>query len=639
MVRRESAKLVYAGPIPAQASKVFMTSKQILEKYIKFYTDRGHKQVPNVSLVPENDPTLLFVNSGMFPLVPYLSGQSHPLGKRLVNVQRAGRFQEDLAEVGDNRHTTAFHMIGNWSLGDYFKKEQLPWVYEFFVEVLGLDINKMYATVFAGDENAPKDAESIDLITKIFAKHGVTAKEGERIFPCGKEDNWWKRGDAPGELGGPDSETFYYIGKTGNGLGLDPAKHQDEFIEIGNSVFMQYYKTDVGGWAELPQKNVDFGGGLERIALAVQQKQDIFETDNFWPIVQKIQELSGKNYLQDAQTTKAMRILADHIRACTFLAMDGVTPSNKDQGYILRRLLRRMVRAGRLLGVAKDISVNLVGTVVESFSWLYPDLVAKQKTIEDIFADEESKFAKTLAKGSVEVDKVLMEYGNVGEKKKLLIPNDAAKIAFDLYQSIGYPAEIFLEDVKDRNIEIDTGEFNEGFEDIFQEHQAGSRKGAEQKFKGGLADQNEQTIKYHTATHLLHHALRKVLGEHVIQKGSNITGERLRFDFPHAQKLTDAELKAVEAEVNSNIKKSLPVNFVTLPKAEAEKTKALHAFNEKYGDTVNVYYIGDSLESALSKEFCGGPHVKNTSELGQLEIYKQESIGKGVQRIYAKFKV
>lgn len=608
-----------------------MSSKEILEKFINFYVERGHKQVPNVSLVPENDPTLLFVNSGMFPLVPYLSGQPHPLGKRLVNVQRAGRFAEDLYEVGDNRHTTAFHMIGNWSLGDYFKDQQLPWAYQFLVEVLGLDINKMYATVFKGDDSAPKDNESVEIIKKIFTKYGVEAKEGERIFAYGKESNWWKRGDTPGELGGPDSEIFYYVGKDGNGLGLDPDAHQDKFIEIGNSVFMQYVKNAKGGWDTLSQKNVDFGGGLERIAFAVQGKQDIFETDNFWPIVEKIEQISGKKYHESEAVTKSMRILADHIRACTFLAMDGVIPSNKDQGYMLRRLLRRMVRAGRVLGVEKDISVSLVSAVVTTMSWIYPQLVEKQKSIQDLFADEENKFAQTLARGSKEVAKVL-------EKVDLRDVPALAKAAFDLYQSTGYPSEIFLEDVRDRT-SINEKEFAKVFAEVNQAHQAESRTGAEQKFKGGLADQSENTIKYHTITHLLNAALHKVLGDHVMQKGSNITGERLRFDFPNETKLNEEQIKAVEDEINSAIAKKFPVNMVTLSKSEAEKTGATHAFNEKYGDQVNVYFIGESLDNCISKEFCGGPHVKNTSELQSVEIYKQESIGKGIQRIYARFKI
>lgn len=606
-----------------------MTSQEILTAYIDFFKARGHVQIPNVSLVPENDPTLLFVNSGMFPLVPYLSGQAHPSGKRLVNVQRAGRFQEDLAEVGDNRHTTAFHMMGNWSLGDYFNKEQLPWIYEFFIEKCGLDAHKMYATVFAGDESAPKDNESIEIIQEIFKKYGIDAQEGSRIFACGKESNWWKRGDTVGELGGPDSEIYYFVGE-GDGFGKNPIDDQENFIEIGNSVFMQYKKTADGSWEELSQKNVDFGGGLERIAMVVQKKKDVFETDNFWPTILKIQELSGKKYNESPAITKAMRVLADHIRGCVFLAMDGVLPSRKDQGYMLRRLLRRMIRAGWTLGINKDISVNLVAVMCDTLSWLYPDLKSKQKKIQNIFKSEEEKFIKTLQAGAKEVDRILtrIDTSNL---------NQLVVAAFDLYQSLGYPEDMFLEDLKDRNVAVDSEKLRFEFNKMVLEHQSLSRTGAEAKFKGGLADQSKINIKYHTATHLLQMALRQVLGDNVAQKGSNITNERLRFDFNFAGKLSADQILKVENIVNDVVAKGLPVNFVTLPRAEAEKTGALHAFGEKYGDTVTVYFIGESLESAVSKEFCGGPHVSNTSELGKLAIYKQEKIGDGVLRVYGKF--
>jgi alanyl-tRNA synthetase len=605
-----------------------MRSQEILEKYINFYQEKGHKVIPNVSLIPENDPTLLFVNSGMFPLVPYLSGQPHPMGKRLVNIQRSLRF-EDIEEVGiSNRHTVAFHMLGNWSLGDYFKEEQLPWVYEFLVEVLGLDINRMYASVFEGDEFAPKDDESVSILQQVFKKYGIEAKEGERIFSYGRGDNWWQRGEAVGELGGPDSEIFYYIGTEGNGLGRNPADNQDDFIEIGNSVFMQYVKTETG-WEELSQKNVDFGGGLERLALAVQGKQDIYLTDNFLQIVQKIEEISGKKYGSEALVTKSMRVEADHIRACVFLAMDGVLPSNKDQGYVLRRLIRRMVRAGRVLGVERDLSVSLTATVVKSLEWLYPPLSEKQAGIEGIFVEEENKFRKTLEKGSLEFKKVIKD----------VKPNETALAgkAFDLYQSVGYPAEIFVEDWKDLGNHLNEKKFYQEFERIFREHKDASRKGAEQKFTGGLADHSEEVVKYHTATHLLHKALREVLGEQVVQQGSNITSERLRFDFNYPQKLTEEEIAKVVGLMNNMIKKAYSVGFKVMPREEAEKTGAIQAFGEKYGDNVKVYYIGDSLEEAVSKEFCGGPHVENTSKLKPINIYKQESIGKGIMRIYARF--
>lgn len=604
-----------------------MSSQELLQKFIQFYHDRGHVLIPNVSLVPENDPSLLFVNSGMFPLVPYLSGQAHPSGKRLVNVQRSIRF-EDIDSVGDRTHTIAFHMMGNWGLGDYFKKEQLPWVYELLVDVLGIDPHKLFATVFAGDESAPKDEESVEILKEVFKKYGIDAKEGERIFAYGKKSNWWKRGDAVGELGGPDSEIFYYLGK-GDGVGKSPENNEDEFLEIGNSVFMQYKKTE-NGWEELSQKNVDFGGGLERMAWVVQGKQDIFETDNFWPIIEKVEELSGKKYHENENVTRSMRILADHMRASVFLSMDGVVPSNKDQGYILRRLLRRMTRASRFLGVENDLSVNLVGRVVEMFKWVYPQLVEKRLYIEQIFAEEENKFRKTLARGDKEFNKNIT---GVNYSTKQL-----AQIAFDMYQSLGYPSEIFLEEVKDKGIAVSDKEFNAAFDAVFNQHKEGSRAGSEQKFKGGLADQSEEVIKYHTATHLLHQALRMVLGEHVSQKGSNITGERLRFDFSHPQKLTEEEIQKVQKIVNEKIAAKLPVNCLVLSKEEAEETGALHFFGEKYGDQVSVYYVGDSIEGAFSKEFCGGPHVKNTSELRSVEIFKQESVGGGNQRVYARFK-
>lgn len=609
-----------------------MTSKEILEKYIQFYKDRGHKQVPNMSLIPEGDSTLLFVNSGMFPLVPYLSGQPHPLGKRLVNVQRAGRFQEDLAEVGDIRHTTMFHMIGNWSLGDYFKEEQLPWVYEFFVETLGLDPKRLFATVFEGDKFAPRDATSIEIIKKIFAKYGIKAEVDQRIYTCGRDKNWWQRGDAVGELGGPDSEIYYYLGE-GSGEGMNPSQYEDDFLEIGNSVFCQYKRTPDNGWEELTQKNVDFGGGLERIAMISQGKHDIFETDMFLPLIEKIQELSGKKYNSDLTTTRAMRVLADHIRGVTFMAMDGVLPSNKDQGYILRRLLRRMVRTGRVLGVQKNISANLVSVIVDIYKWLYPELVEKQSAIEATFISEEDRFRTLLEKNAPTVEKQIDAM--LGDSNKVNI-SELAETAFNLYQSLGYPTEMFVEDVKSRYAAFSEATFYESYAKVEEAHKAKSRSGAEQKFKGGLADQSDQVVKYHTATHLLQAALRKVLGGHVVQRGSNITGERLRFDFPNEAKLTEAQLKEVEDIINNEISRSTPVNYLDMPIDAAEKTGAVHAFGEKYGDLVRVYFVGNSLETAFSKEFCGGPHVNNTSEIGPIKIYKQESIGKGLQRIYAK---
>lgn len=601
-----------------------MTSQEVLNAFLLFEKANDHKEIPNLSLVPEGDSTLLFVNSGMFPLVPYLSGEPHPLGKRLVNVQRSVRF-EDIEDIGDNRHTTAFHMLGNWSLGDYFKAEQLPWVYEFLIEKLDLDPQRLYGSVFEGDENAPRDEDSIALLQEIFSKYGIEAKVGQRIFPYGKEDNWWQRGDAVGELGGPDSEIYYYIGTDGTGIGKNPADFQADFIEIGNSVFMQYVKTEAG-WSELPQKNVDFGGGLERITMVVQGKEDIFETDSFWPIIEKVQEMSGKNYYQDEEVKQSMRILADHARSSIFIAMDGVLPSNKDQGYALRRFLRRMVRYARKLGIQQEATVDLVSVTAEMLTWLYPELRSKVKSVEAVFKEEEEKFSGTLERGQKELLKRLERFE--GSVKEL------AAIAFDVYSSLGYPPELTLDEARIGKVELSRSLFEKEYADYVAKHQELSRVGAEQKFAGGLADHSQQVVKYHTTTHLLNKALREVLGEHIMQRGSNITGERLRFDFNHDQPLTENQVDRVEKIINQHIAEHLPVMFEMMPIAEAEKTGAVHAFNEKYGDTVKVYFIGNSLATAVSKEFCGGPHVQNTNELDLVKLYKQESVGKGVRRVY-----
>lgn len=605
-----------------------MRSNEILKTYLEFYKEKGHALIPNVSLVPENDPTLLFVNSGMFPLVPYLSGQKHPLGKRLVNVQRCLRF-DDLENVGTtNRHTVAFHMIGNWSLGDYFKQEQLSWVYELFIEKLGLDVNRMYATVFAGDQDAPRDEASIDLLKSIFRKYGIDAQENERIFAQGKSDNWWMRGEAVGELGGPDSEVYYYIGQDGDGFGKNPVDFQDDFIEIGNSVFMQYKKSELG-WQELPQKNVDFGGGLERIALAVQNKSDIFLTDNFYPLIERIEKITGVEYTKDQKTLKAMRTIADHIRATTFLAMDDVKPANKDQGYVLRRLVRRMVRFSHNDFGVTGISKQLVPVVAEMFSDTYPQITKDLDEIVNILETEETKFLKTFSSTQKKV------YAFLEQENPTL--ETLAVQGFDFYQSYGYPYEIYMDDVIDKLGEkLNIAEIETQLKQKIANHQNKSREGALQKFKGGLASHDDQIVKYHTATHLLHWALRKVLGEDTRQMGSNITNERLRFDFTSNKYPSTQELERVEKLINEKIALGLPVSAVELKKEEAEKVGALHFFGEKYGETVTVYFIGDSLESAISKEFCGGPHIQNTSEIGSIEIFKMKSIGTNTYRVYMK---
>lgn len=606
-----------------------MTSEQVLKKFLQFYKKKGHKQIPNMSLVPENDPSLIFVNSGMFPLVPYLFGEKHPLGKRLMNIQRCIRFDEDIDDVGKTiRHTSVFHQLGNWSLGDYFKEEQLHWLYEFVVEELGLDITKIYASVFRGDKDAPRDTESVKILKDIFAKYGIEAQLGERIFEYDKSENWWKRGDAIGEPGGPDSEIFYFVGDDPSDK--NPLDNDDKFIEMGNSVFMQYKKTK-NGWEELSQKNIDFGGGFERLVMFVQGKNDIFEIDDYWPIIERIQEVSGRNYYDDDETKVGMRLLADHMRACVLIAMDGVIPSNTEQGYILRQYLRRMVRAGMKLGVKKNITLDLVESVTVSLSWLYPNLPEQQDLFINLFSEEEKRFRKVLQKGSRQVDNLLLGVKSASSE-------NLADIAFNLYQSVGYPFEIFLEDIKDRGIKTDLSVVESLYKSRVKKHKDKSRKGAEQKFKGGLADKSEKTIKLHTATHLLQWALREVLGDNVVQRGSNITSKRLRFDFPHNSKLSEEEIKQVEKLVNKKIASRVPVQYEILPKTEAEKTGALHAFGEKYGNKVKVYYIGSDLNSAFSKEFCGGPHVSNTKELGKFKITRQKRIGTNLLRVYATLK-
>ncbi len=605
-----------------------LSAQQILQKYFGHFAKYGHKQIPNVSVVPKEDSTLLFVNSGMFPLVPYLMGEPHPLGKRLTNVQRSIRF-EDMEEVGqDIRHTTAFHMIGNWSLGDYFKKEQLTWIYEFFVEVLRLDPNRLYATVFKGDAFVPRDEESIEILKRIFKKYGIDAKLGERTFEFGRESNWWQRGDAIGEPGGPDSEIFYWLLDRPPKPGENPETAEDHFLEIGNSVFMQYVKTKTG-WEELPQKNVDFGGGLERIAMVVQGKQDIFLTDMFEPVIRAIEKLTNKPY---ESHKKEFRIIADHMRASVIIGMDGVIPSNKEQGYVLRRLLRRMFRFAHKLGAKSNIVTQLVEPTITMLEWLYPWWREKQKQIEEIFTEEEKRFNNVLRKVLPKVEQLATRLA--GKKANT---EELAKYAFNLYQSLGFPPEMFEEELEHQNIKFDKKAYQEAYKKLFEKHQEISRKGAEKKFKGGLAEHTETTIRYHTATHLLHAALYTLIDPNIHQKGSNITNERLRFDFPLHRDLTKEEIKKLGDWVNERIKEGLPVNFVILNKEEAKKI-AKYIPGEEYPEKVKVYYIGHTLEDAISREFCGGPHVKNTKEIPPIEIYKYENLGGGVKRLYARFR-
>ena len=589
-----------------------MVSKEIRSKFIGFFLAREHSAIPSASLIPENDSTLLFVNSGMFPLVPYLLGENHPLGVRLVNSQKSFR-TEDIDEVGDNRHNTFFEMLGNWSFGNYWKSEQLNWWYEFLIEELGLDPKRLYQTVYAGsaDGSIPKDTESIEIVKQIFNKYGVD--DENRIFEY-REKNWWQRGDAVGELGGPDSETFYDTLKEHDPKFGDKCHVNcdcGKYIEIGNSVFMQYQKTK-DGWQELKNKNVDFGGGLERLCMATQEKPNIFETDLFIEAIKKIEELSNKKYQEN---NKPFEIIADHLKAATFIMGDekGIAPSNTDQGYIVRRLIRRALRFAKLINITKEDWTKEISEIyIELYKDQYPELSHNKDFIIEQLTKEEKKFSATLEKGEKEFSK--------------LKDNISGEQAFDLYQSYGFPIEMTCELAKEKGIKVD----EEGFYEELKKHQDLSRTASAGKFKGGLADHSEQTTKLHTASHLLLAALRRVLGNNVSQKGSNITPERLRFDFPYPEKLTLEQIKEVEDLVNKAIEDKLPVHFEEMPITEAREIGATGVFDSKYGDRVKVYFMGD-----FSKEICGGPHVENTSKLGHFRIIKEESSSSGIRRIKA----
>lgn len=614
----------------------------------------GHKEIPNISLIPINDPSLLFVNSGMFPLVNYLMGETHPLGKRLTNFQRSIRTL-DIDEVGDNRHHTLFEMVGNWSLGDFFKEVQLPLIMKLYVEGFGLDINRMYVTVFQGDEVAPKDEESIALWKEIYKKYGIDAeytdnptdigKGNFRIFGLGKKENWWQRGNAPGELGGPDSEMYYDLQVSTNPNWSGEHAIDDDsgrYLEIGNNVFMQFKLNNELKWEPLPQKNVDFGGGFERIVACVQGVVDNYDTDLFMPIIREVELLSGKKWKDEEINDEIVRerqnfnfrAIADHIRASVFIIADGITPSNKDQGYILRRLVRRMIRKAMSLGIENNFARKLAGIVIEEYKDSYPNIKENEDLVLNAIEKEEINFRKTLNNGVKEFQKVTA----LGVKF-------TGQEAFRLYETFGFPIELTIEELE--NEINDKGDFSEvdklklieDFKEAEKNHKNQSRAGAEKKFKGGLADQTTETTRLHTSHHLLLSALQKVLGSHVHQKGSNITSERLRIDFSHNEKLTDEQIEEVENLVNNMIDRNLIVEKKTMPRTEAEKIGAEMEFGAKYGDLVDVYFIRDeNTNEIISKEFCGGPHVSNTSEIresGTFRIGKQESSGAGTRRIKA----
>ncbi len=626
-----------------------MKAKEVREKYIKFFksSPRNHKEIEPAPLVLENDPTTLFTSSGMQPLVPYLMGEKHPKGKRLVDSQPSIRLQ-DIDEVGDNRHTTFFEMLGNWSLGDYFKDEQLPWVLEFFTRDLGLDKNRLWISVFEGDEQVPRDTESFE----IWKKLGVPEK---RIVYYPAKKNWWSMTGTPsemnvGHIGGPDSEIFYDFGEDlkiheksrFKGEGCHPNCDCGRFLEIGNSVFIQYKKISDTKLEELPQKNVDFGGGLERVVAAVNNDPDIFEIDLFSEGL-KVLEAINKSKLRYLTSPSPFRIILDHLRASVFLVNAGVTPSNKEHGYVLRRLIRKAMVASRELGMEGDEWLsNALPSLVVPYKEVYPGLLSNTPKLNEIITREVDQFRKTIDKGLKEFEKsfLLTESGQglgLENEGGILLEESAdkldGKLAFKLFETYGFPIEISIEEAKKRNLKVSPKIWEE-FKVEKEKHAHVSRSTSAGVFKGGLADHSPEVIKLHTATHLLLASLRNVLGTQVVQKGQNITKERTRFDFPNPEKLTDGELKKVEDMINEVIKKDLPVNFIVMPKEEALKTGAIHAFNEKYADTVKVYYVGDNLENAVSREFCGGPHVSKTSEIGRVRINRQEKVGSGVVRIY-----
>ncbi len=595
-----------------------MKSSEIRERFLRFFEKRGHAIIPSASLITTDEkgitnPTL-FNTAGMQPLIPYLLGKEHPLGKRLANVQKCLR-TVDIDEIGDNTHATFFEMLGNWSLGDYFKKEAIEWSYELLTskeEGFGLDPKRLYITVFEGDENAPRDLEAASLWSEIFKKNNV---EGERIFFMSAKSNWWEAGEN-GPCG-PDTEMFYDIANSLGGKGITKeefisADEKREVVEVWNDVFMQYEKKDGKVIGKLPKPSVDTGAGLERLTMALQGVDNVYDTDLFLPIIEKI-KVTSKTF-----NPQSARIVVDHIRSSVFLIADGVIPSSSDRGYVLRKLIRRAVRHTDKLGLPNLDIKEYVQFFRNIYKDVYPQIDQSFDQVIIIFNEEENKFRQTLKLGLKEFEKISTK-------------NVSAANAFILFSSYGFPLELTLELAKEKGISVDL----EAFESEMKKHQELSRLGAEQKFKGGLVDMSEMSVKYHTATHLLHQALHEVLGEGVMQKGSNITPERLRFDFSHGGKMTDEEKKRVENIVNEKIKEALPVQNIIMPRKEAEKTGAKHFFGEKYGEEISIYFIGKDLQEAFSKEFCGGPHVKNTKELGRFKIIKEEAVSQGVRRIKA----
>jgi alanyl-tRNA synthetase len=614
-----------------------ITSKILRQKYLEFFASKEHKIIPSASLIPENDPTVLFTTAGMHPLVPYLLGEKHPEGKRLTNVQKCIRTQ-DIDEVGDNRHDTFFEMLGNWSLGDYFKKEAIQWSWEFLTSprYLGLDPQKLAVSVFVGEEEngIPRDNEA----AQIWKSLGMPE---ERIAYLPRKNNWWGPAGQTGPCG-PDTEMFFWKGESEfPPAGSNPGTDEDHWLEIWNDVFIQYNKNKEGKYEPLVQTNVDTGMGLERTLVVLNGFADVFQIDTFWPLIQKIEELSGREYIESMEVTKSMRIIADHLRTATMIMGDNkqVAPSNVDQGYIVRRMIRRAVRHGRQLGISENFCDKIATEVIKIFAEVYPEVESNREFIMLEMAKEESKFRNTIEQGMKEFEKLLNGFRMAFEKTGKNITEISGKQAFKLFESYGFPLEITLELARENGLTVDVNAFDEAY----KAHQDLSRAGAEQKFKGGLADHSEMSTKYHTATHLLHAALRQVLGEHAQQRGSNITAERLRFDFVHPEKMTEEQKKQVEDLINYAINNDYHVSFAEMSVAEAKEKKAIGLFEDKYENKVKVYTIGDPnvIASAhvnsltFSREICGGPHVEHTGTMGKFKIVKEEAVSAGIRRIKA----
>ena len=590
-----------------------MKAKELRAKYIEFFKENGHAEIKSAPLIPDNDPTVLFTTAGMHPLVPYLLGEKHPLGTRLTDYQKCIR-TGDIEEVGDPVHLTFFEMLGNWSLGDYFKVESIGYSFDFLTNErwLNIPLDRLAFTVFAGDEDVPFDEEAFNE----WRKHGVSEK---RIAKLPKKDNWW--GPA-GETGpcGPDTEIFYWTGPLPTPEVFDPSDKR--WVEIWNNVFMQYFKNAEGKFEPLKQQNVDTGMGVERVTAILQGKASCYDTEIFAPLFAKLDELRGIE--TPAERTRSERIIVEHMRAATFIMGDGVTPGNVDQAYVLRRIIRRAIREAMKLGLNKSFTVAMAQVVIDNYKDVYSELALNEKIILEEFEREERQFATALNRGTKEFEKLIAHVPAHIERKVI-----SGEDAFDLYETHGFPIELTVEMAAEKGFTVDM----EGYQKAFEKHQERSRQGAKQKFNGGLADHSDETARLHTATHMLHKALRIVLGDHVAQKGSNITAERLRFDFSHPDKMTPEQIAEVQKIVNEQIQRELPVICEEMTVDEARAAGAIGLFGDKYGERVKVYSIGD-----YSKEICGGPHAQNSKDLGEFIIQKEESSSRGVRRIKAIIK-